>query len=155
MMSNKKIYIGCDNAAVELKNELIRLIADLGYEAVNMGVDSAGDSTVYPEIAQRVAEKIIEGGYQNDGILVCGTGIGMAISANKFKGIRAAVCHDNFSAERARLSNDANVLCLGARVIGPELAKKIVREWLALEFIDGSSTPKVQAIRRLETESFK
>ena len=79
----------------------------------------------------------------------------MAMTANKFKGIRAAVCHDNFSAERSKLSNNANVLCMGARVIGPELAKKITKEWLSLTFTDGSSTPKVQEILTIETENMK
>jgi ribose 5-phosphate isomerase B len=74
----------------------------------------------------------------------------MAMCANKFPGIRAAVCHDNFSAERSKLSNDGNVLCMGARIIGPELAKKVAREWLSLEFKDGSSTPKVKGIKELD-----
>ena len=152
---DRKVYIGCDNAAVALKHELTRFISGMGYTVVDAGVESADDETVYPDVARGVAEKIIQSEYKDYGVLVCGTGIGMAISANKFKGIRAAVCHDNFSAERARLSNDANVLCLGARVIGPELAKKIVEEWLSLEFVDGSSTPKVQAIQKLEAMNFK
>jgi ribose 5-phosphate isomerase B len=78
----------------------------------------------------------------------------MAMTANKFPGIRAAVCHDNFSAERSVLSNDGNVLCMGARVIGPELAKKITAEWLNLKFVDGSSTPKVKVIKDIENENF-
>ena len=79
----------------------------------------------------------------------------MAMTANKCKGIRAAVCHDNFSAERSVLSNNANVLCMGSRVIGPELAKKIVDEWVTLEFVDGSSTPKVDTIKAIEEKNFK
>ncbi len=79
----------------------------------------------------------------------------MAMTANKFKGIRAAVCHDNYSAERSILSNNANVLCMGARVVGHELAKKITGEWIGLEFVDGSSTPKVQAIRNIESENMR
>jgi ribose 5-phosphate isomerase B len=102
-----------------------------------------------------VCNEIQDSNYEKDGILICGTGIGMAMSANKFKGIRAAVCHDNFSAERAKLSNDANVLCMGERVIGPELAKKITKEWLSLKFVDGSSTPKVNAIKEIEKQNFK
>ena len=108
----------------------------------------------YANLADRVATGVLDGTYDR-AILICGTGIGMAISANKFKGIRAAVCHDNYSAERAKLSNDANILCMGARVIGPELAKKITKEWLSLEFVDGSSTPKVNAIKQLDNENFK
>ena len=106
-------------------------------------------------MAQKVCETIIESGYTKDGIIICGTGIGMAMTANKFKGIRAAVCHDNFSAERSRLSNDGNVLCMGARVIGPELAKKIVAEWISLTFVDGGSTPKVEAIKDIEAQNMK
>lgn len=75
----------------------------------------------------------------------------MAMTANKFPGIRAAVCHDSYSAERAKLSNNANVMCMGARVIGPELAKQLVLEWLSLEFQDGPSTPKVEAIQEIES----
>jgi ribose 5-phosphate isomerase B len=151
----KKIYIGCDNAAVEMKNTVKKLIESLGYETEDVGVASDSDATYYPVIAERVAKRIIESGYKDNGVLICGTGIGMAMSANKFKGIRAAVCHDNFSAERAKLSNDANVLCMGARVIGSELAKKITKEWLSLEFVDGSSTPKVEAIKEIDAKNFK
>lgn len=149
-MVKKEIVIGCDNAAVELKNVLIGLLKEEGYQFENVGVDSADDSTEYPEVAQRVAEKIIASNYQKEGILVCGTGIGMAITANKFPGIYAAVCHDSYSAERARLSNNSNVLCMGARIIGPELAKKTLREWLSLEFTGGRSLSKVQRIMEIE-----
>jgi len=152
---DKKIFIGCDNAAVEMKNTVKNLIAGLGYEVEDLGVDDASDTTNYPIIAERVVNKVIESGYKDNAVLICGTGIGMAMCANRFKGIRAAVCHDSFSAERAKLSNDANVLCLGARVIGPELAKKITKEWLSLEFVDGSSTPKVNAIKQLDEKNFK
>lgn len=151
----KKIYIGCDNAAVDLKNTIKKLIDSMGIEVEDVGVDSTSDMTEYPHVAEKVALKVIESGYKDNGVLICGTGIGMAISANKFKGIRAAVCHDNFSAERAKLSNDANVLCMGARVIGAELAQKITKEWLSLEFKDGSSTPKVNAIKKLDEKNFK
>lgn len=151
----KTIVIGCDNAAVEMKNTIINFVRSLGYEVENMGCDSSDDPTNYPTIAKAVCENIIQSGYDKNGILVCGTGIGMAMTANKFKGIRAAVCHDNFSAERSKLSNNANVLCMGARVIGPELAKKITKEWLSLTFTDGSSTPKVQEILTIETENMK
>lgn len=151
----KTIVIGCDNAAVSLKNIIIELLKSEGIVVENVGCDTAEDTTMYPYIAKKVCDRIIESDYKKQGILICGTGIGMAMTANKFKGIRAAVCHDNFSAERSRLSNDGNVLCLGERVIGTELAKKIVKEWLELEFIDGSSTPKVEAIKEIETDNLK
>jgi len=118
------IVIGCDNAAVKLKNVLIGLLEDKGIAIENMGCDSSDDPTNYPTIAKKVCDRIKESGFEKRGILICGTGIGMALTANKFKGIRAAVCHDNYSAERSILSNNCNVLCKGERVIGSELAKK-------------------------------
>lgn len=151
----RTIVIGCDNAAVGLKNDIIALLESLGISVENMGCDSAQDPTNYPSIAKRVCEQIMQSGYQKRGILVCGTGIGMAITANKHKGIRAAVCHDIFSAERSILSNNANVLCMGERVIGRELAKKIVEAWLPLEFVDGSSTPKINEILSIEAGNMK
>lgn len=149
------IVIGCDNAAVSLKNELIAFLEKRGVTVENLGCDSASDPTNYPTVAKRVCEAIIAGGYQKRGVLVCGTGIGMCITANKFKGIRAAVGHDCFSAERSILSNDANVICFGERVIGKELAKKILGEWIDLTFKDGASTPKVQEIRDIESETMR
>lgn len=149
------IVIGCDNAAVPMKEMLVDFLESKGVAVENMGCDSPDDPTNYPTIAKRVCERIIESGYKKRGILVCGTGIGMAMTANKFKGIRAAVCHDNFSAERSVLSNNGNVLCMGERVIGHELAKKIVGEWITLEFRDGSSTPKVEEIIRIEAENLR
>ena len=153
-MQKKIIIMGCDNAAVEMRDKLELFVRSLGYEVENMGVSDSQDVTVYPVIAERVCKAIQNSSYEKLGILICGTGIGMAISANKCAGIRAAVCHDNYSAERAKLSNNANVLCMGARVIGIELAKKITKEWLSLTFVDGSSTPKVQAINNLEGKNF-
>lgn len=154
-MREKPIVIGCDNAAVSLKNSIVAFLQGKGITVEDVGVDSYDDATEYPFIAQKVCEAIISSGYTKDGILICGTGIGMAMTANKFKGIRAAVCHDNFSAERSILSNDGNVLCMGARVIGPELAKKIVGEWINLKFVDGSSTPKVNAMKRIEEKNLR
>ena len=152
-MKSFTVIIGCDNAAVELK-EAVKAYLDKNkspYE--DMGCDSPKDPTVYPEIARRVCERIMESGYQDRGILICGTGIGMAISANKFPGIRAAVCHDIFSTERSVLSNNCSVMCMGERVIGKELAIKMVEKWISLEFVDGSSTPKVNAIKEIERET--
>ena len=151
----RTIAIGCDNAAVPMKAMLIKFLESKGITVENFGCDSADDPTNYPTIAKRVCESIISSGYEKRGILVCGTGIGMSITANKFKGIRAAVCHDNFSAERSILSNNANVLCMGERVIGHELAKKITGEWITLEFKDGPSSPKVREIIDIETENMR
>lgn len=150
----KEIVIGCDNAAVELKRNIIRVLEEEKILYEDIGVDDPEDDTMYPVIAEKLVRRIIDGNYAKDGILLCGTGIGMSISANKFPGIYAAVCHDIYSAERARLSNDTNVITMGARVIGPELAKKIVREWLRLSFEPGSSSPKIEKIKELERNNF-
>ena len=149
------IVIGCDNAAVGLKNVLIAFLDGKDVAVENMGCDSADDPTNYPTIAKKVCLNIKKSGFTKRGILVCGTGIGMAVTANKFKGIRAAVCHDNYSAERSILSNNCNVLCMGERVVGPELAKKIVSEWLTLEYKDGPSTEKINEISAIESENLR
>lgn len=149
------IVIGCDNAAFELKKTIRDHLSSLGYTVEDVGCDSATDDTYYPEIAKRLCNVIIDSNYQKKGILLCGTGLGMCITANKFPGIRAGVCHDSFSAERLALSNDGNVFCMGARVIGPELAKMLVEEWASLHFVPGSSTPKVEAIREIERHNLK
>jgi ribose 5-phosphate isomerase B len=150
----RNIVIGCDEAAVDLKNTLKKLLEELHIPVEDLGVESREDKTAYPVIAARVCGKIIESGFQKRGVLICGTGIGMCMSANKFRGIRAAVCHDIFSARRSILSNNGNVACFGERVIGAELAKAILAEWVALEFKDGPSTAKVAAITKLEEENF-
>ena len=151
----KELVLGCDNAAVSLMNEVRQYLDEQNIPYTYLGVEDDSDSTFYPLIAQRVAEEIIASGYTKEGILICGTGIGMSITANKFEGIYAAVCHENYSAERARLSNNANVLCMGARIIGPELAKKVLAEWLNLEFKGGRSLAKVQEIMKIEERLHK
>lgn len=151
----KEVVIGCDNAAVGLKEEIKKLLDSMGITYEDVGINSEADTELYPNIAATVANKIIDSDYKKEGILICGTGIGMAIAANKFKGIYAAVCHDIFSAQRAKLSNNANVMTLGARVIGPELAKTLVKEWLSLEFKEGSSSPKVERVAFIEQSNFK
>jgi ribose 5-phosphate isomerase B len=150
IMERKPLVIGCDNAAFRLKQEIMAFLDSQGYIYEDIGVNSEDDETMYPSIAEGVAKEIMSSGYSKEGILLCGTGIGMAITANKFPGVYAAVCHDNYSAERARLSNNANVICMGARVIGPELAKKILTEWLSLRFLGGRSLPKVAKIKEIE-----
>jgi ribose 5-phosphate isomerase B len=148
------IVIGCDEAGINLKNTLKKLLEELRIPVEDLGVDSAVDKTAYPLIAAKVCRRIVESGRQKRGVLICGTGIGMCMSANKFKGIRAAVCHDIFSARRSILSNNGNVACFGERVIGAELAKTILADWAVLEFKDGPSTPKVAEIEKLEEENF-
>lgn len=151
----RTIVVGCDNAAVNLKKILIDELLTFGICVDDVGCKNEEDAVNYPTIAKKVCEKIIDSGFTKEGLLICGTGIGMAVTANKFKGIRAAVCHDIFSAERAKLSNNANVICMGERVIGTELAKKILREFINLSFVDGSSTPKVEEIKKIETANMK
>lgn len=146
-----KIAIGCDEAAYALKVELIKhLDKKSGIEYVDFGA-AAGAVILYPDVAYKVADEVAAGNFDR-GILMCGTGIGMAICANKVKGIRAAVCHDPFSAERARKSNDAQIMCMGERVIGVELAMYLVDVWLSCEFAKGGSAPKVERICELEEE---
>ena len=123
-----KIAIGCDEAGCGLKHIIIDLLQKEGIEVTDEGCRD-DEVVLYPNIAERVAN-IVADGEADRGILICGTGIGMAMAANKVKGIRAAVCHDPFSTERSRKSNDAQIMCMGARVIGPELAKMLVKLWL-------------------------
>lgn len=151
----KELVIGCDNAAVDLKNIVRDYLREQKYIVEDVGVNDVHDNSLYPLVAEQVCERVVVSNYKKRGILLCGTGLGMSISANKIKGIRATVCHDIYSAERSILSNNANVLCMGARVIGPELAKRIIKEWIKLEFKDSPSTPKVELIKSLEAKNFK
>lgn len=148
-----KIAIGCDEAAYALKVEIIKHLKQQGISCQDFGADK-GEVVMYPDIAQKVAEAVAAGEFER-GILVCGTGIGMSIVANKVPGIRAAVCHDPFSAERARKSNNAQIMCMGERVIGVELAKSLVDTWLSSNFAGGGSTPKVNRIMEVEQEEIK
>lgn len=142
------IAIGCDEAGFELKQILKQVLVDRGLEVEDFGTHDT-QPVLYPDIAFAAAQSVVDG--RNDrAVLLCGTGIGMAISANKVPGIRAAQCHDTYSAERARKSNDAQVITMGARVIGPELAKSILDAWLASEFEPARSGPKVARIREFE-----
>lgn len=145
------LAIGADNAGADLKNAIREmLVADGRVEVVDYGVTSADDDTAYPHIGLEVGRAIASGTARR-GLLICGTGIGMAISANKVPGVRATVAHDSYSVERSVLSNNCQVLTLGARVIGPELAHRLVREWLSYEFDDQSaSAGKVAVISAYE-----
>lgn len=148
-----KIAIGCDEAGCGLKHIIIDLLQKEGIEVTDEGCRD-DEVVLYPNIAERVAN-IVADGEADRGILICGTGIGMAMAANKVKGIRAAVCHDPFSTERSRKSNDAQIMCMGARVIGPELAKMLVKLWLTCDFAGGGSAPKMEAIKQMEEKYFK
>ena len=145
-----RLAIGADDAGFPLKQAIAAYLDEQGIAYVDVGTHTP-DPVDYPDVARVVAEGVRDGRYER-GILVCGTGIGMAITANKVRGVRAAQAHDVYSAERARKSNDAQVLTMGARVIGPELAKTIVRAWLESEFAGGASARKVAKIEALDAE---
>ena len=142
------IVIGCDQNALELKNAVKEHIQAQGHTVDDVGVFGT-EPLMYPDIALKVAEDIADGKHER-GILICGTGIGMAIVANKVPGVRAAQAHDVYSAERARKSNDAQILTFGAQIIGLQLAKTIVDAWLASEFAGGRSAPKVVKIKAID-----
>ena len=149
-----RVVIDCDDAAIELKKTIVAHLEKKGVEVTDLDYLGRHPGAYYPEIGYNLALKIQDGSFQR-GILICGTGLGMAMIANKVRGVYAGVCHDVFSAERLRKSNDAQVLTMGARVIGPELAKTIVSAWLESEFQGGGSRPKVDQMRELERKSFE
>jgi len=141
-----KVAIGCDHAGVGLKRRLLDSVLK-GYEVIDMGTDST-DSVDYPDIAHKVADAVASGKAEQ-GILICGTGIGMAMAAGKTKGIRAADCTEPYSAELSRRHNDANFLCLGARVIGTGMAEKIVEKWFLTPFDGGRHARRIGKIESL------
>ena len=143
-----KIAIGCDHLGAPLKEEIVEFLRERKLDFHDYGV-SRQDKVDYPDIAERVAKAIQQGEFDR-GILICGTGIGMAIAANKVPGIRAAVVHDPYSAERSRKSNDAQVMAMGALIVGPKLAQSLVSIWLDSEFQGGDSARKVQKINDIE-----
>ena len=142
------IAIGADHAGVFMKNDLKKFIEDMGYEVKDFGTFT-DESCDYPVYAKAVSEAVAKGDFEK-GILVCGTGIGMSMAANKVKGIRAAVCTDPKSTEFTRRHNDANVLCLGARIIDEETAENLVRIFLTTEFEGGRHARRVDKIMKLE-----
>ena len=142
------ISIGCDHGGFELKGEIIKYLKENGYDFKDYGTFSE-ESVDYPDIADLVCNSI-KNGESELGILICGTGIGMSMCANKHKGIRAAMCSDTFSAKMTRQHNNANVLTLGGRTIGPELAKEVVKEFLTNEFLGGRHEKRVNKMMSLE-----
>jgi ribose 5-phosphate isomerase B len=138
----KKVAIGCDPNALELKEAIEKHLTDLGYEWEDYG----SDDPIYANVAIQVAEAVAAGRHDR-GILICGTGIGVCIAANKVPGAYAALCSDPYSTERSRKSNNANIMTLGAQVMGVELAKTLVTIWMKSEYTPGGrSEPKVQRI---------
>lgn len=141
------LAIGSDHAGYALKCEVKKFLDEQGVEYIDCGCD--GERADYPDIAEKACAKITSGECDK-GILICGTGIGISISANKIKGIRAALCQDYYTAKYTRLHNDANVLCMGGRVIGPGTAEEIVRVFLSTEFEGGRHAVRVDKIMALE-----
>ena len=140
------IAVGADSAGAPLKEHLAKYLQDRGYEIKDYGNAEDGD---YPDVAAEVAEAVGRGEHDR-ALLICGTGLGMAITANKVPGVRAATAHDAYSAERARKSNDAQVLTMGGRVIAPQAAEKVLDHWLASEFEGGGSTPNVEKMKAVD-----
>jgi ribose 5-phosphate isomerase B len=148
-----RIAVGSDHAGYGLKVAVRQVVEELGHEVVDMGVRDGDTSVDYPDYARLVAQAVARGKC-DCGILVCGTGLGVSISANKVPGIRAALCHDTYTARLARSHNDANLLCMGGRVLGTGVAAEIVKTWLETSFsgIDRHQR-RVDKIRALELEA--
>jgi ribose 5-phosphate isomerase B len=144
------LAIGADHGGVRLKEVVVRALEDRGIPFVDVGTNDHA-SVDYPDFAAKVASGVASGDYDR-GILICGTGIGMSIAANKFFGVRAALCHDTYTARMARLHNDANILVLGERVTGPGVAEEIVEVWVDTPFEGGRHTARVEKIHRQETQ---
>jgi ribose 5-phosphate isomerase B len=145
-----KIAIGSDHRGFEAKGRIITVLHQLGHEVIDVGPHSP-ESVDYPDFALAVALAVSQG-RADRGILICGTGIGMCIAANKVKGVRAAPCHDCVTAEMSRRHNDANVLCLSADLLGEELIDRMVRIWLEAEFESGRHARRVGKITRFESQ---
>ena len=143
-----RIIIGSDHFGLELKNAIREHLESQGHACDDIGTHTS-DPVAYPDIALAAAEDIAAGNH-NRGILICGTGIGMAIVANKVPGVLAAQVHDIYTAERARKSNDAQIMTMGSQVIGPGSAKLLVDVWLGCEFAGGRSAPKVERIKAID-----
>ncbi len=144
------IAIGCDHAGVELKKAVIEALSEKGFEFLDMGTD--GEPCDYPEMAEKVCGEVASGRAEK-GILICGTGIGMSIAANKINGIRAALCSDSFSTRFTRLHNDSNVMCMGARTLGPGLACELAEIFLTTGFEGGRHKRRVDLITEIEKKN--
>ena len=142
------IAIGCDHAGVELKNEILSLLNNLRIQYIDYGTDSP-ESVDYPDFGEKVSDAVSSGKIEL-GILICGTGIGMSIVANKFPGVRASLCNDLFTAKMSRLHNDANILVIGGRVVGKDLAKEIVKTWVSTPFEGDRHRRRLDKITKIE-----
>lgn len=143
-----KVAIGCDHAGFGLKNDIIRLLTDLKIDIVDCGTNST-ESVDYPDFGEKVSGLVSSGAIER-GILICGTGLGMSMVANKFPNVRASLCNDLFSARMSRLHNDANILVLGGRVIGKDLAAEIVTTWLNTPFEGNRHLRRLEKIKKIE-----
>ncbi|MBO0451526.1 MULTISPECIES: ribose 5-phosphate isomerase B [Enterococcus] len=143
-----KLAIGCDHVGIELKPSIVEFLEALGHSVQDFGTKS-NSRVNYPDYAQAVAEAVVSKNCDL-GILICGTGVGISIAANKVKGIRAVVCSDPYSAKLSKEHNNTNILAFGSRVVGPELAKMITQEWLEAEFEGGRHKKRVDQISQLE-----
>lgn len=148
-----RICIDCDDAAVRLKKIIFDHLKGKNIDITDLNYSEGRENALYPEIGYNLAKKIQSGEYDR-GICICGTGLGMAMIVNKVEGVYAGTCHDVFSAQRLIKSNNAQVITMGERVIGPELAKTVIDAWLESEFAGGGSAPKVAQMHELEKESF-
>ncbi len=148
-----RVAVGCDHRGVLVKTKLLELLARLGHTAEDLGTSTA-ESCDYPDLAAKVA-RMISAGTADRGILICGTGLGMCIAANKFHGVRAAPCHDDLTAELSRRHNDLNVLCLSADMLGERLIDRMVEIWLTTPFEGGRHARRVEKIAALEEEASK
>ena len=146
-----KIAIGNDHRGCEVKRRIVSVLGQLGHEVLDVGTDGH-ESVDYPDLAFQVGTAVKEGRVDR-GILICGTGIGMCIAANKVRNVRAAPCHDSITAEMSRRHNDANVLCLSADLLGEELIDRMVRIWLTTDFEGGRHARRVEKINKFESQS--
>ena len=144
-----KIVIGCDHAALTLKDAVKAHLLELGHEVKDFGIYQAGEKCDYPEKAAEVARYLRDGNAER-GILICGTGVGMSIAANKVKGIRCALCSDSLSAEMTRRHNDANIIAMGAGIVGPNLARRMVEVFLNTEFEGGRHARRVALLDSIQ-----
>lgn len=146
-----KIAIGNDHSALEMKQEILEYVKELGHEVVNYGTDSP-ESCDYPLYGEKVGNAVVQKEVDL-GILICGTGVGISLAANKVKGVRAVVCSEPYSAKLSREHNNTNILAFGARVVGIELAKMIVKEWLEAEFMGERHQRRVDMIMEIESRN--
>jgi ribose 5-phosphate isomerase B len=145
------IAIGCDHAGYPLKAEVLKLLQEMGVKVEDLGCEGSETSVHYPIYGKKVVDAVLSRPGAR-GILICGTGLGMSVIANRFPGIRAALCYDIFTAMMSRRHNDANLLVLGGRVTGPDLAKEIVRVWLTTSFEGGRHQKRLELLEQLAAE---